>query len=113
MNLGLQQGEGRRVARELLGPGLLLRSEVGADLLDGLVGGGDVGPLRGVKANAHGLSFSGTSRSLPTIATEPVNGSPFWEWTPSLYREVKERIRTILQTCGANNAIRCLTVTAP
>lgn len=83
VDLGLQQGEGSGVAHELLGPGLLVRGEVGADLLDGLVGGGDVGPLRGVKANAHGLSFGGTSRFLPTIATEPVNGSPFWVWTHS------------------------------
>jgi hypothetical protein len=83
VDLGLQQGEGRGVAHELLGPGLLLGSEVGADLLDGLVGGGDFGSLRGIKVNAHGWSFRSTSRFLPTIATEPVNGSLFWEWTRS------------------------------
>src|SRR5262249_18262152 len=96
VNLGLQQGEGRGVASELLGPGLLLGSEVGADLLEGRVGGGDVGPLWGVKANAHGLSFGGTSGSLPTIATEPVSGSPFWERTPPGCRTSNRRRQPVL-----------------
>lgn len=56
VNRGLQEGEGRGVTRQLLGPEPLLGGEVGADLLDGLVGGGDGRSLRGVKSNAHGGS---------------------------------------------------------
>lgn len=67
----------------MLGPELLLGSEVGADLLDGLVRGGNVGALRGLESNTHGWSFRDTSPLLSTIALEEVIGSPFWEWTPN------------------------------
>lgn len=81
VDLGLQQGEGSGVACQLLGPELLLGGEVGADLLDGLVGGGGVGTLRGLESNTHGWSFRDTSLLQPTIALEAVIGTPFWEWT--------------------------------
>jgi hypothetical protein len=54
VNLRLKEGEGGGVGGELLGPELLLRGEVGADLLDRLVGGGDFGSLLGVESNTHG-----------------------------------------------------------
>ena len=84
---GLQQGKGSGVACQLLGPELLLGGEVGADLLDGLVGRGDVGSLRGFESHTHGWSFRDTSLLLPTIALDAVNGPPFWEWTPRMFVE--------------------------
>jgi hypothetical protein len=65
VNLGLQEGEGGRVAGELFNPALLLRGEVAADLLDGLVGGGNVGSLRRVESNTHGLSFRKSTSAAP------------------------------------------------
>ncbi len=44
VDLGFQQGESSGIACQLLGPELLLGGEVGADLLDGLVGEGTSGP---------------------------------------------------------------------
>jgi hypothetical protein len=61
VNLGLELGQGGGIVGELLGPEALPGDELLADLLDGLVGGADIGPLVGVEADAHGKSFLLTS----------------------------------------------------
>jgi hypothetical protein len=78
MDLRFEGGEGDGVAGELLGPELLLGGEVGADVLDGLVGRRDVGSLMGVESNTHGWSFCrGISLLLSTIARRAANGPLF------------------------------------
>ena len=54
VDLRLQEGKGGGVARQLLGPARLLGGEVGADVLDRLVGGGDLGSLLGIESNTQG-----------------------------------------------------------
>src|SRR3954447_4601535 len=81
VDLRLQDSERRGVARQLFGPEGVLGGEVGADLLDGLVRGGDFGALLGIESNTHGWSFRGTSLLPPTIATQAANDPAFWEWT--------------------------------
>jgi hypothetical protein len=65
VNLGFEEGEGGRVAGELFNPALLLRGEVAADLLDGLVGGGNFGSLLRITSNTHGLSFRKSASAAP------------------------------------------------
>jgi hypothetical protein len=68
VNLGLHEGQSGGVARQLLGPELLLGSKMGVDLLQGLVRRRDRGSLRGVESNTHGNSFpGGTSLLLPIL----------------------------------------------
>jgi hypothetical protein len=57
VDLGLQLGEGGRVAVQLLGPGLLLSEELLLDLYEGLSRGGKVGTVRRIATEAHGKSF--------------------------------------------------------
>jgi hypothetical protein len=94
VDLGLQGSEGGGVARELLGPELLLSGKVIPDLLKGLVRRRDRGALLGVEPNTHGKSFRrGMSLLLPTIATQAANGSPFWEWTRSRSSPSRRTVR--------------------
>jgi hypothetical protein len=54
VNLGFEEGEGGGVASELVGPEKLVRGELRADEIEGLVWGGDFGALLGVESNTHG-----------------------------------------------------------
>src|SRR5262249_14818668 len=98
VDLGLQGGEGGRVPSELLGPELLLVSEVGADLLKGLVRRRNLVALLGVEPNTHGGAFRrGTSLLLPTLATQARRGSPFWEGTQPLLQACQLRKLALAQ----------------
>jgi hypothetical protein len=84
VDLGLEEGEGRGVARQLLGPAGLLVGELSVDLLQGLGGGWDIGAGLRVAAEAHGKSFRVDPELL--VESRPAGGRrrPFLGMDPSM-----------------------------
>jgi hypothetical protein len=84
VDLGLKQGEGSGVTRQLFGPKGLLVGEAGMDLFQSLGRGGDSGAGLRVEAEVHEKSFLSSRHLLSSdrIDYQAASGSPFWERTP-------------------------------